>query len=66
MKAMKAPMKAAAMKAMKRATKSGLTCLITVHLNSCCSMRAPIGLKGFEARIWSITFPFRSAVCPAR
>merc|ERR1712196_360773 len=48
------------------ATKSGLTFLITVHFNSCCSMRAPIGLKGCEARIWIITFLFRSAVCPAR
>merc|ERR1711924_299417 len=47
-------------------TQSGLTYLITVHFNSCCSMRAPIGLKGFEARISSITFPLRSAVCPAR
>merc|ERR1711862_154773 len=48
------------------ATKSGLTYLITVHFNSCCSMRALIGFKGFEARIWSITFLFRSDVCPAR
>merc|ERR1712183_414984 len=48
------------------APKSGLTCLITFQFNSCCSACAMTDLKGFEARIWSITYSFRSAVCPAR
>merc|ERR1712224_100674 len=48
------------------APKSGLTCLITFQFSSCCSACAMTDLKGFEARIWSITYSFRSAVCPAR
>merc|ERR1711924_276026 len=48
------------------AKQGGLTYLITVDVNSCCSVCALICLKGFEAHVWSILYPFRSAVCPAR